>query len=218
MAWARHATLAALLAAAPGAGAGQAGEVLVRVSPAVAPCVASAARAYSGPGRLRLETGALKGARAHVIVGSSVEVDRVLDSGGALHDTDVDVASIPWVLAVAPGQTVPARGLAGLPSSVDEVAVLGGPEAFAARRALTGVPEGRLREGTEIAVLRSAPLALVPLSLAGPGERVATDIAPLRVRAAVATAGAATPAARSFVAFLASPPGQAAFAACGAAK
>jgi hypothetical protein len=218
MAWARHATLAALLAAAPGADAGQAGEVLVRVSPAVAPCVAAAARAYTGPGRPRLETGVLKDAGAHVIAGSSVEVDRVLDSGGALHDTDVDVATIPWVLAVAPGHAAPPQGLAGLASSAADVAVLGGPEAYAARRALRGVPEGRLREGTEIAILRSAPVALVPLSLAGPGERVSTDLPPLRVRAAVATAGAALPPARAFVAFLATPAGQAAFTACGAAK
>jgi hypothetical protein len=218
MARAWPAALAVLLAASPGAAAGGADEIQVRVSPAVAPCVAAAARAYTGPGRPRLETGLLKERAPAVIVGSSVEVDRVLDAGGALHDTDVDLAHIPWVLTVAAGHGAPPQGLAGLAASTADVAVLAGPEAYAARRALQGIPERRLREGTEPGVLRSAPLALVPLSLAGKGEQVATDVPPLRARAAVARAGAASPAARAFVAFLASEAGRAAFAVCGAAR
>jgi hypothetical protein len=215
-AWA--APLLAALAVAPAALAAGTEEFSVRVSPAVAPCVEAAARAYPGPGRPRLETGRLKEGAPLVIVGSSVEVDRVLESDGALHDTDVDVARIPWVLTVAPGQDAPPQGLAGLAASSAGVAVLGGPEAYAARRALRGVPERRVREATEAAVLQNAPLALVPLSLAAPGEQMSTDVPPLRVRAAVGKAGASSPAARAFVQFLAGPPGQAAFAACGVTR
>ena len=218
MARAWPAALAVLLAGSPGATAGRTDEIHVRVSPAVAPCVAAAAKVYPGPGRPRLQTGLLKEDAPQAIVGSSVEVDRVLDAGGALHDTDVDLARIPWVLAVAPGQAAPPQGLAGLASSPLDVAVLSGPEGYAARRALQGIPERRLREGTEAAVLRSAPIALVPLSLAGPGDHVGTEVPPLRVRAAVAAAGAGSPAARAFVSFLASEPGRAAFVACGASK
>jgi len=214
MPWVRLAALGAALlwsAGAPRAG----DEILVRVSPAAAPCVAAVVREYPGPGRPRMETGPLKDPGPHVIVGSSVEVDRVMDSGGGLHDTDVDVARIPWVLVVAPGQAAPERGLAGLSAAAADVAVLAGPEAYAARRALRDLPDRRVREASDPAVLKSAPLALVPLSLAEGGQQVATDVAPVRIRAAVATAGAGSPAARAFVAFLAGDTGRGAFAACG---
>ena len=62
--------------------------------------------------------------------------------------------------------------------------------------------------------LREAAVALVPLSLAGAGERLAVDVPPIVVRAAVATEPARPADARALVAFLASEPGQKAFAAC----
>jgi hypothetical protein len=116
---------------------------------------------------------------------------------------------------VAPGQEPPAGGLAGLAATGAEVAVLAGPEAYAARRALRDLPERRVRESDSPAALKSARLALVPLSLSAGGREVPTDVPPVRVRTAVTRVGAGSPAARAFVAFLSSEAGRTAFAGCG---
>jgi ABC-type molybdate transport system substrate-binding protein len=62
--------------------------------------------------------------------------------------------------------------------------------------------------------LREAPVVLVPLSLAAPGDRMGVDVPPIVVRAATGVAPARPEDARALVAFLASEPGQKAFAEC----
>ena len=86
---------------------------------------------------------------------------------------------------------------------------------IAGRRALSGLDPERLKESEDPLALRAAAIALVPLSLAGSGERLATDVPPLLARAVVAEGAPHAQAATSFVRFLASEPGQRAFAACG---
>jgi len=62
---------------------------------------------------------------------------------------------------------------------------------------------------------RPGELSLVPLSLAGRGSVAVTQVAPVVVEAVGVRASARPDAARSFVAFLASGPGNAAFRTCG---
>jgi accessory colonization factor AcfC len=86
--------------------------------------------------------------------------------------------------------------------------------AYEARRLAAGRGD-RVREAASPGELRSAPVALVPLSWAGTGERVPVDLRPIEVRATVLTGSKQAAAARAFVSFLASETGQRAFATCG---
>ena len=192
----------------------------VRVSPAVAPCVSAAARAFEAGGGVAvvLEAGPLPGAEAaDAFVGASVELTRVLEGGAGDLDSEVSVASIPWVLAVSASSAASVKSLSDLGRSDVPVALLGGPAAYEARRALAERGGMRVRETTEVGELRAATVAIVPLSLAGPGERHALDIRPLRVTAAVSLSATRPEAARAFVRFLGSEAGQKAFVACGQA-
>ena len=84
--------------------------------------------------------------------------------------------------------------------------------------ALAGAGTSRVRESTDRQTLRAASVALLPLSLAGSGERIAVPEVPaLRATAAVAAGAAARERAEQFVRFLGSEAGQRAFAACGGA-
>jgi hypothetical protein len=96
--------------------------------------------------------------------------------------------------------------------------VLGGVAGSTARRTLAELPPDRVRESEDPQALRGASVALVPLSLAGSGERLATDVPPLVARAAVAERAPHAEAAQAFVRYLASEPGQRAFAACAAPR
>lgn len=212
------ALLVVVLAAGPPAARAAEPALRVRVSPAAVPCVQSAARAWetSRGIAVALETGSMSGPNSvDVFVGASVELTRVLEGGDGVIQSDVDVADIPWVLVVAAGGSVHIQSLADLSREGAEVTVLGGPAAYEARRALAGQGGARLRETTEPKVLRTAPVAVVPLSLAGPGERHRLDVPPIRVTAAVSVQAARPEVARAFVAFLGSEAGQKAFAACG---
>jgi accessory colonization factor AcfC len=195
--------------------------LLARATAATAPCVRAAAEAYSGATgrRIAVETGALRpvGA-ADVVVGADAEMTHALESGEAVDESEAEVARIPWVLSVSSGIPLKVEGLADLETSGVEVAVLAGEEAHEARRALSRVPEGRVRATADAAALRAAAVALVPLSLAGPGTRLKTDVRPLTVSAAVTARSARPTQARAFVQFLASDPGQRAFTACGAPR
>ena len=194
--------------------------LVVRVSAAAAPCTQAAARAWeaSRGAPVTLVVGALPGTEpADAFVGASVELTRVLEGGAGALDSEVNVASIPWVLAVATGSGAGVRSLSDLGRAEEPVALLGGPAAYEARRALAETGGARVRETTEAAELRAAPVAIVPLSLAGPGERHTLDIRPLRVVAAVAERSERPEAARAFVRFLGSEAGQKAFSACGPA-
>ena len=139
----------------------------------MAPCTASAARAYAAAGgpAVAVETGALE-ASADVLVGSGVEITRVLESGAGRSDSDVAIAEVPWVLVLS--DRAPAV------KSLDEatkagvlVEVLAGPASHEAVR-LLATKSAPVRE-QDAAGLRKAEAALVPASVAGPGRRIAVD-------------------------------------------
>lgn len=209
-------TFAALvLVGAPLGSVAREGALSVRASSAVAPCVAAAAREF----RLSTASVAFGGFRdladADVFVGADVEVTRALESGAAVIRSEADVASIPWVLVVQSGNPLALRGTGDLARTGLDVWVLGGLAASQARRALAQIPPERLRESEDVGALHSAAPALVPLSLAGAGEWLAVDVPALVARAVVATGSKHRDAAKAFVRFLASEPGQRAFAKCG---
>ena len=202
-------------AVALGAGTEPAPALRVRATEAMAPCIAVAARGWSGgSGRsLNVETGDLKDATADVLVGSALEVTRALESGRAQNDSDVEIASVPWVLVL--GEAAPAlRSLKEVAAAGLEVEVPAGPASYEARRALVAAAAGRVRE-SDASSLRKAGIALVPLSLAGPGRRIAVDVPALVAEAAVGARAAWPEAARAFVAFLGGENGRRAFAECG---
>jgi accessory colonization factor AcfC len=190
--------------------------LVVRASEAAAPCVQAAARADSAPAGVVVETGELRSGTADVLVGSSVEITRAVESDRALDEAETDIARIPWVLAVAGGNPLKLGSLDDLAAADADVAVLGGPAAYEARRALALHRKERVHETTDASALSSAAVALVPLSLAGSGERVAVEIPPLVIRAVVAASARRPEEARAFLRFLGSISGQKAFAACAA--
>jgi hypothetical protein len=206
-----------LAMALPAAGASEP-SLRVRVSPAAAPCVQAAARVWetSHGVSVVLEAGALPGTEpADAFVGASVELTRVLEGGAGVLDSEVSVASIPWVLAVAATTAGRVRSLSDVGGANVEVVLLGGPAAYEARRALAESGGARVRETTVPDLLRGAAVAIVPLSLAGPGEHHPLDIRPLRVTAAVSAQAIRPETARAFVTFLGSEAGQKAFVGCG---
>jgi hypothetical protein len=200
------------------AGLLSAGEPLrLRATEAVATCFEAAARAYplAAAGGVAVEVGDLRGSgTVDVLAGSAVEMTRALESGLGLDETDVAVARIPWVVVVSPGATAKVERLADLAPPGLEVDVLGGPAAYEARRALQAVKAQGVRESRDPSTLKQARIALVPLSLAGAGERVSVDVPPLVAHAAVAAHTGQRKAAEALVSFLASEPGQRAFAVC----
>ena len=210
----RIALSALLLVLAPSARAQEA--LRVRGTAAVAPCVTAASPSWPG-GRVAVEAAGLRDpGPVDVLVGASVEMTRALEGGGAVVNSDVDIAEIPWVLSVAAGNPLRVRSLADAREKGVEVVLLGGPVAYEARRALAGAGTSRVRESTDRQTLRSASVALLPLSLAGSGERIAVPEVPaLRATAAVALGAAQPERAEQFVRFLGSEAGQRAFAACG---
>jgi hypothetical protein len=209
-------TLLLVLVLAPSARAQE--PLRVRVTPAVAPCVTAASPSWPGA-RVAVETAGLRDpGPADVLVGTGVEMTRALEGGQGVVNSDVEIAEIPWVLAVASGNPLRVRSLAEAREKGVEVVVLGGPAAYEARRALAGGGTSRVRESTDRQVLRAASVALLPLSLAGSGERIAVPEVPaLRATAAVAVGAAQPERAEQFVRFLGSEAGQRAFAACGSA-
>jgi Bacterial extracellular solute-binding protein len=185
--------------------------VTVTASELAAPCVRAAARAWSGAASVCV--GPECATRADVLVLSAVEMTRALESGRAIDGSDLDVARVPWVLALrGAGPEAGIKSLSELGQD-QEVRVLGGPAAYEARRALERVA-ARVRETTDGRELSSAAVALVPLSLARGARQVAVDVPPVVVRAAVATSSRRQEAASAFVRFLGSDAGQRAFSAC----
>jgi hypothetical protein len=187
----------------------------VRASSLVAPCVEAAVRAWpSALGAVQVESEAPTApGPTDVVVASSVELTRALESGRAEVGSEVDVARVPWVVQVRPGGPASVRRAADVAASGAEVTIPDSPAAYEARRWAAEKGGGRVREGNGRA-LREAAVALVPLSLAGAGERLSVDVPPLVVRAAVAAEPAWPAEARALVTFLGSEPGQKAFAEC----
>jgi hypothetical protein len=191
--------------------------VHVRVSEAVAPCVEAAAAKWSEAGStLSLERGPLAASKGlDVYVGSAVEMTRAVESGAATEGSEVDLARIPWVLSVPAGNPDRVSGLADLERSGHDVAILGGPEAYEARRALkSALRAERIREVADRKGLDAAGVTLVPLSLAR-GQTVSVDVPPLIARAALAEGAPQAKAAQAFLKFLGSDEGRAAFSTCG---
>ena len=185
----------------------------VRATETMAPCAASAARAYTlagGPQAL-VETGALEAA-ADVLVGSGIELTRALESGAGRDDSDVAVVEVPWVLVLS--ERAPSvKSLEEAAAAGVEIEVLKGPISYEAQRVLAEKTKAHVRE-QDASSLRKAEAALVPVSVAGPGRRITVDVPALRAQAAVGSGSRAEAAARAFVAFLASEAGRRSFAAC----
>jgi hypothetical protein len=194
--------------------AGQA-SLRIRSSAVASPCVEAVGRAWEARGgrALDVETGALRDAGDwDVLVGSGVELTRALEGGDAVIDSDVGIADIPWVLHLTSGGDV--RSLSDVVQSGVEITMLAGPAAYEARRALARDGTVSVRETTDGAELRSAPVALVPLSLAGSGRQVEVDVPPVRVDAAVGMRARHGDDAQAFVRYLGSEAGRQVFATC----
>jgi hypothetical protein len=212
--------LLALAAAAPAVP----GSLRVKASPAVAPCVAAASLDYErATGRKVLVVTAALGSPssadgADVVVGADQELNRIIESGTSHPDLDVDVARIPWVLAGAPG--TPSPEIASLARAATRVRVLGGTVSQEALRNLSrqGVAPGSPErfDGTRGPLpLGPGEVAIVPLSLAGPGPVTRLSVPPITARALGVRASARKDAAQAFLDFLTGGRGNEAFRACG---
>jgi hypothetical protein len=208
------ATALLLAAGGPSASISAPAEVLVRASPAFAPCLEPALAAFSRESGVRatLEVGEPDPpAGADLVVGDDSELTRLLEGGTADLATATDLGYLPWVLVVPAG--TPA-GVAAATAAADQLTVLGGRLGREARAALGGRLAGqRLRVSNDREELRSARFALVPRSLAGPGERRPAGVRSLVAVAAVVGDAPHAAAARQLLAFLKSPRGHAALGA-----
>jgi hypothetical protein len=191
------------------------GSLRVRSSPVCAPCVEAAGRAWEARGgrAVRVEAGGLRDRGAwDVLVGSGVELTRALEGGDADISSDVDIAHIPWVLHLPSGGDV--HALSDVTRAGVEVVMPAGPAAYEARRALAEEGMARVVETNDTRRLRAAPVALVPVSLAGAGTQIEVDVPPIPVGAAVGTRARLVEDAAAFVRYLGSEDGQRVFAAC----
>ena len=193
--------------------------VAVRASEALVPCVLAAGKAFQqATGRAVAVEAGLRGGQPDVILAFGVEMTRAVEGGTAADGSEVRVARIPWVLSLPAGNPAGIHTLQDLDRDGLEVGVWAGPAAYEARRAVDGMRSARVREQEDIDLLRRAPVALVPLSIAGPGERVKVDLPALVAEAALARGARHLDAARQLLRFLGSEDGQKAFASCGAAR
>ncbi len=203
--------------AAPAVGFAADDALRVRSSAIATPCVTAVGQAWEARGgrTVSVETGGLRDEGAwDVLVGSSVELTRALEGGEADIETDVDIATIPWVLHLPSGGDV--GTLSDLARANVEIVMPAGAASYEARRALAEQGAARVLETTDAARLRSAPVALVPLSLAGAGKRLSVDVPPIRVGAAVGSRARHAADAAAFVRYLGSEGGQQVFATCSA--
>jgi hypothetical protein len=173
----------------------------VRANEAFAPCLGPALQAFSRESGLSVvvDVGEPDPPRgADVVVGDDSEMTRMLEGAVADLDTAFDLGALPWVLVVPAG--TPAGALSAL--APERVAVLGGAAGRAARSSLQGMSPERLRVSRDAGELRSAPYALVPRSLAGPGERRPSSVRPLIATAALITDSPRAADARRLLSFL----------------
>jgi len=198
------------------------GELRVRVSPAVGPCVEAVKPLYEATfkRKLTVEVARLESAAsatgADAVVGAEGELTRLIEGGASHPDLDVDVATIPWVLVGPSLDATPDVRALDQPSV--RVRVLGGTLGLEARRMLERLPPENVRSLATLngpVQLTESELAVVPLSLAGKGRVSPLSLPPLLVRAVGVRASANREGARQFLAFLTRGPGNAAFRACG---
>ncbi|HYU41526.1 MAG TPA: hypothetical protein VEQ84_05205 [Vicinamibacteria bacterium] len=158
--------------------------VRVRASAAFAACLApaldSAARAAGVPVVL-VTADPDPPQDADLVVGDDLEMTRLLESGTAEVASAVDLGQVPWVMVVPEG--APGGSLSAF--AMEPVAVLGGRAGREARASLGALAAGRLAVTSDAGELRRARYALVPRSLAGPGERRASAVRPLVATAAL---------------------------------
>jgi len=206
-----------LSAACPVAAPAQDQPLRVRTTEALAPCVRAAADAYTRHGRTVLvDVGTLSEARhGDAMVGGSTEVTRAIEGGHAVEGSDLDVAHIPWVLAVRAEGESRVDSLDDLLQGREEIWVFGGSVGYEARRALQGLPAERLHLTTDLDQLAQAEVAVLPLSLAAGTPGPVLEIPPILARAVVAADSGAREAAGAFVRFLGSADGREAFSICG---
>ena len=185
----------------------------VRASEAFGPCLVPALEAFSAesglPTMLDLNEPDPPG-EADVVVGDDSELTRVLEGGAADLASAFDLGYLPWVYVVP--EASPAQPLSALGAS-RRLLVLGGRAGRRAREAVA-LPADRVSVSTDRDALRQAEYALVPRSLAGPGELRPAGVRPL-VATVAAVRDAAHPAAtRQFLAFLRSTRGRAVVSSC----
>lgn len=182
------------------AGPASADALRVRANEAFAPCLRPVLTAFTNQtGRATvLDVGAPDPPRgAALVVGDDSEMTRLLEGGRADVRTAADLGDLPWVTVAPPGAQV--RSLAGVTG---------------ARESLAGLPPGSLVVSRDAAELSSATYALVPRSLAGPGDHVRADVTPLVATAAVVVGSPDEAAARRLLAFLQGPHARAVLGAC----
>ena len=186
----------------------------VRASAAFAPCLEPALAAFTRETGLATVLDVNEPdppGDADVVVGDDVELQRVLEGGVADIPSSFDLGYIPWVFVVP--ERSPAPSLSAL-AAAERIYLLGGKLGLQGRAALQGVSGNRVRLSRDPKELRQAAYALVPRTLAGPGEH-----RPAGVRALVATVAMVSTAphpagARQLLAFLKGPRGRAVLASC----
>ena len=187
--------------------------VRVRASAAFAACLApsleSLARAAGVP--IILVTGDPDPPQdADLVVGDDLEMTRLLETGTAEVASAVDLGQVPWVMVVPEG--APRGSVSAF--ATEPVAVLGGRAGREARASLGSLAAGRLAVTDDAGALRRARYALVPRSLAGTGERRASEVRPLVATAALIAASPRRAVAARLLARLTSADGRRALGAC----
>lgn len=184
------------------------GPVRVRASAAFAPILEPALAAFSRESGVAtvLDVGEPDPpGEADVVVGDDVELQRLLEGGTADVGSSFDLGYIPWVFVVPERSPESVSALA----SADRVYQLGGKVGLVGRGALNAVSRDRVRVSNDPKELRQAAYALVPRSLAGPGEHRPASVRALVATAAMITAAPHPAGARQLLAFLRGPRGRA---------
>jgi hypothetical protein len=184
----------------------------VRTNLALAACLRPALQAFERESRIAtlLEVGEPDPPRgADVVVGDDSEMTRLLEGGVAELTTSFDLGYLPWVTVVPRG--TPADSLSA--SATGPVWTLGGAAGREARESLRELGDGRVHVSRNEAELHSAQHALVPRSLAGPGEHRPAAVRPLIATVALVPGSPRHAAARQLLAFLRSEKGHAILAA-----
>jgi hypothetical protein len=141
-----------------------AGELKLRATGSLAPCVQGVASAFAQQhGPVSVSVGPLADrVDEQVLIGADVEITRLIESGLAMEGSDVDIARVPWVLL---GPEADSVGLEELLRSGVELSVFEDPASHEVLRALGDRPRGRITLTTDLEALRGARHAIVPLSL-----------------------------------------------------
>ena len=142
---------------------------------------------------------------ADVVVGDDSELQRLLEGGTADIPSSFDLGYLPWVFVVPERSPESVSALA----AADRVYLPGGKVGLAGRAALKTVSADRVRVSNDPHELRQASYALVPRSLAGPGEHRPAGVRALVATAAMISAAPHPAGARQLLAFFKSPRGRA---------